>query len=361
MTNDDPAGSRSKNHPPREEQERGAVGHAREVCPDEEPAARVRSHIDFGVVVGVEHYPAFQSLRGAAKDATAFYEWLCERDGGGLDRQRVELVLSNPTHGTPVQDEIDNKLHNVLAAAHALNGARRLYFYFSGHGATNRESGDDVALLLTRWSRSLGKLALSTEGYSSTLSGARLFDELAVFVDCCRSSSTIAVGVYPTLTLNLLESRSPTRRFIAYATESGQPAFETPSDTTWHGIFTRRLLDILRRSPCGVPAAALKDLLEREVKIEARKHGMIQSAHAENGFSEYSCFGYGGVSPVLELRFTTRRGSVVLIDGKLQRVAEHQACTTPWRLTLPVGLYRLTGGGAAPINIEHDGREAHDV
>jgi hypothetical protein len=38
-----------------------------------EPGPRPRSGRDFGLVVGVDHYPRFRSLQGAAADAIAFH------------------------------------------------------------------------------------------------------------------------------------------------------------------------------------------------------------------------------------------------------------------------------------------------
>src|SRR5579872_5315370 len=116
------------------------------------PAAS-RRDVDFGVVVGIEDYPYFRSLHGAASDARAFHDWLCDERGGGLDPRNVRLVLSDPEQETPAQDEIDRELVAMLEAAKVGGGGRRLYFYFSGHGAMNPDRmRNDIALLLTRWS-----------------------------------------------------------------------------------------------------------------------------------------------------------------------------------------------------------------
>jgi hypothetical protein len=315
--------------------------------------------VDFGVVVGVEHYPHFRSLQGAINDARDFHGWLCDKDGGNLDPRRVKLISSNLEAKTPVQDEIDQMLVEVLDAAYALKGARRLYFYFSGHGAAN-DSEDDVALLLTRWSTSLARLALSTERYSSALCGAGLFQEVAIFVDCCRSVSVPVVGVPPTIT-RVWEAPCSTSKFIAYATEARKPAFEFPESDRWQGLFTRCLLSILKGNPSGVRASTLKDQLEGEVASAAAERGIYQRANVYNGFHKLSCFGQSGKLPVLELRFATRRGTVVLRNGDLQVVAEHEADDRPWRLTLPAGLYQIEGGRQDAIVLKHDGREVPHV
>ena len=131
------------------------------IGPDPQPATRSRDlglvaaglrgrrDTDFGLVVGVDHNPRFRSLRGAVADAGRFHEWLCEPDGGGVAPEHARLVVSRPDPAAPLQDEVDDQLLELVTAADAIGGGRRLYFHFSGHGAGSPdESGDDVALLL---------------------------------------------------------------------------------------------------------------------------------------------------------------------------------------------------------------------
>lgn len=357
------------------------------------PAAS-RRDVDFGVVVGIEDYPYFRSLHGAASDARAFHDWLCDERGGGLDPRNVRLVLSDPEQETPAQDEIDRELVAMLEAAKVGGGGRRLYFYFSGHGAMNPDRmRNDIALLLTRWSESLVRLALSTELYASTLCSTGLFDEVAIFIDCCRSISASVVGLEPLFVHTWGPQPGAARRFLAFATEACNPAFEYPESARWHGIFTQCLLAILREpSTGGIRADQLKARLESDVEKKARCHRVFQRAHVDSGLLAESCFGtsrrpsslarlstlvrqsWVGRLPVLrswsllesgpqlELRFSRRRGRVVMVNGNLQIVAEHLADDRPWRLRLPVGIYQIQGGGQDPVRFEHDGwKVSHDV
>jgi len=318
--------------------------------------------MDFGVVVGVEHYSDVQLVHGAHDDATRFHAWLCSEQGGGLPRENTERILSDCKAETPGQVDIDRKLLHVLNKAHESRRARRFYFYFSGHGATNRErTGDDVALLLTQWTRSLARLALSARCYSSTLNGAGLFEEVAIFIDCCRNPSLSAVGVAPLITTEWKTPPRSTHRFIAFASEAGQPAFGVQKPDGWHGIFTRCLLKILERTP-GITARALEDHVQREVAVAASARGLQQRPYVENGLGARSCFGRGGRLPVLTLRFVKRRGPVSLINGNLDLVGEHHAGDELWQTPQPIGLYRIQGGGQDAVQIDHDGREApHEV
>jgi hypothetical protein len=308
--------------------------------------------IDFGLVVGVDHYPRFRSLQGAVVDATSFHAWLCDREGGGVTPQHARLVVSCPNPVSPLQDEVDEQLLDIVTAADASGGGRRLYFHFSGHGASSPdEAGDDVALLLAKWSRSLARLALSTDEYRGVLSGMGLFDEIVISLDCCRATSARAVGLPPTITVRPLTQRRSTRTLIAYATEPGRSAFETPDHELWRGVFTRCLLTILRRSPHGISAAELKRALEYEVAMSG------QRAHVVNGLREDSRFGRRGVLPRLVITFSDARGRIRLRDGHHAIVTERDAGSEPWELAIEAGLYKLEDCVGKTITFDH-GREA---
>src|ERR1043166_7237804 len=117
---------------------------------EDDPLAQApaRSDLDFAVVVGVEHYEHCKQLHGAHRDAEAFHDWLCDKDGGGLERHNAELILSDPGMQKPDQADIDALLLKLLRTACDRGGARRLYFYFAGPGATEQSLDHDVAFLL---------------------------------------------------------------------------------------------------------------------------------------------------------------------------------------------------------------------
>jgi hypothetical protein len=324
--------------------------------------AAERGGVDFAVVVGVEHYAHCDPLRGAHNDAQRFHEWLCDPDGGGIEWKYAKLILSDPKARTPVQDEIDQALADVLDMACHLGGARRLYFYFSGHGATGSALDDDVSLLLTRWSTQLARLALSTGRYSRVLGGAGAFEEVAIFADCCRSLAISAVGLPPTITRVCEALPRTTRTFVAFAAEARRPAYSAPCAGLWRGIFTYCLLEILRRAPNGVSANELKDLLEREVERAAEGHGLSQSACVNHGFRGDSRFGRRGIPPMLELRFAGWCGRVTLRCGDGQVMATHEAGDEPWRVRVTVGLYSIERDGEPVVFLDHDGQKVqHDV
>jgi hypothetical protein len=313
-------------------------------------------HTDFALVVGVDHYPRFRSLQGAVADATRYHAWLCDRDGGGVAPKHARLVVSRPNPAAPLQDEIDEQLLDLVTAADALGDGRRLYFHFSGHGASSPdESGEDVALLLAKWSESLARLALSTEEYRSALGGMGLFEEIVVSLDCCRTTAVRAVGLPPMITRLPQSPRCATRTFIAYATEAGRSAFEVPDQDLWQGAFTRCLLAILRRSPQGISAADLKRMLEYEVTSRG------QRAHVINGLREGSMFGIRGQPPKLVIEFSVAREHVRLRNGSRTVIAEHAVTAMPWELSLEAGLYKLEDTAGHALAFDHGGEAVTHV
>jgi len=327
------------------------------VLPVELATAPPREH-DFALVVGVEHYPRFRSLRGAAADAQAFHAWVCSPDGGAVPADNARLVVSTEEPVAPLQDQIDDALEELILAADRASGGRRLYFYFSGHGATDdTQLPDNVALLLAKWSLHRERVALSSSEYWGKLAGLGLFEEIAVFLDCCRSTARGAVGLPPTVALrDRMSVPRPTKTFIAFAAEAARPAFELPVGGLWQGVFTRRLLAILRGSPAGIAAAALKDRLEGEVPDDRAG----QRAEVKTDFRAAARFGRRGTLPELHITFRRARNTVTLLDGALQPIASHTVTAEPWVIPLASGLYLLSDS-LSEQSIKHQGGEVTDV
>jgi hypothetical protein len=333
-----------------------------------------RSGVDCAIVVGVEHYTD-RPLEGAINDANAICAWLWDEHGGGLNRKHVRRIVSDRS-GMPQQEQIDAALDELLEAARAAGGARRLYFYFAGHGAASGRWGHDVALLLSPSSE--GRLGLSTHDYCAALCQKGRFAEVAIFVDCCRTGAGQVVGISPKLR-DETTRLGVTREFNAYATMAGGAAYASPAPFRWHGLFTRCLLSILcQPANRGIPAERLKGILEDQVASMAGWCKVAQTSEVKNGLLSHSCFGRPGklasrwplswMHPRLTLTFRRRRGEVVVRrdkigrDGKLQIVARHVADQAPWRLRLPIGLYLVEGGGECNVCFWHNGEEAqHEV
>src|SRR5438132_776583 len=102
---------------------------------------------DYAIVVGIGRYPLLKKdLEGSVKDAEEFGAWAM--DGGQVPEKNVRWILSDtpPKPGArPVLEEIDRTFAELFKQAKD-TPARRLYFYFAGHGCS--AASDHVALLM---------------------------------------------------------------------------------------------------------------------------------------------------------------------------------------------------------------------
>src|SRR5262249_30585963 len=145
--------------------------------------------------------------------------------GGGLPSKNVKLVTSAQDPLSPNQREIDQALHYLLQLAGKNNGARRFYFYFSGHGHVDDDLRDEVALCLPHWSRTARNAALSSQRYYGYILKCTKFVEVIWLLDCCRVKQVAAIGK-PTDYDCPLSLGGNRRTLRAYASEYLKPAFE---------------------------------------------------------------------------------------------------------------------------------------
>src|SRR6056297_881100 len=107
---------------------------------------------DYAIIIGVEHYEDsnFSHLNGPTNDAVDFKDWAIDPLGGGIKEGNFKLLLSNEGFTQLFQKQIEDETSNLLNSAKIeRQNARRLYFYFSGHGLG--VSLDEVALIPTDW------------------------------------------------------------------------------------------------------------------------------------------------------------------------------------------------------------------
>lgn len=302
-------------------------------------AAPRRPAHDFALVIGVNDYPAFKSLKGPVDDATEFKTWLCDPDGGGVDDAHLRIVTSTATPIAPEQKHIDQALRALLETADAIGGGRRLYVYFSGHGAAARDAVENVALLLADWSEAQAKLGLSSVRYREDLVRLGLFEELVVILDCCRRAAPSIAGQECSLTLTLKTPPTETRWIVAYACAPGGSAFEWPDARSWSGVFTRCLLKVLRRADTGVPVRELENQLKLALVAEAA----AQEPRVDGALAPDAVVGRRGRISRLTVTFAaTTTGRVQLFGGSRNLVGEHDPASGAWSIALTEGfLYKL--------------------
>lgn len=338
---------------------------------------------DYALVVGIDHYPGYENLKGAIDDARDMARWLCdESDGGNLLIKNCKAVYSVPKPAHPIQDEIDDALMEILRAVGNKEPARRLYVYFSGHGMA--PSKLVTGMCVANWSLDMRNRALNSQKYLDVLLTSGKFREVVMFLDCCRVRMVAAEGqgpANPNLVPGAKSGKS--RSFLANATEFLNKAYEAVvsppgganppgAGPVVRGYFTRALLEGLRGAaavpPAGVPASELKKYLEWRTPELALKNNIEQEPEIMNGLSSIHEPVFGSAKPPaatgaghpaaptvpqagtlgvrnlvrLELR-TSRPGTQVRVLGERQRVVFEGTVHGSHQLKLPRGRYKIHG------------------
>jgi hypothetical protein len=359
---------------------------------------------DWSVVVGIDTYfdSSLPSLKGPENDARAFYEWVTAPDGGGVPEDQALLVLSSEfarpfaslKDAKPTVNEIVALFDTIRAraAANAENPdigyhvGDRVYLFFAGHGFAPSHRQDQTALLVADADTNAGQLAHVLGTYmADTLYFLRLFDEVFLFMDCCRSSSECAQLFMP-----YGEDTAPdfhkVRRFYAYGARAGKEARERDfGEGTFHGIFTRTLLDGLRgaaydpEDPSHITAESLQNLLynaypdhmdpalradpdvpnEPEVVYERKPQKKLVIAPAPSTGMLAKLKSFAGVATVPKFKVTIRTAKHVgkeaqILDKSLEPV-KTIALQAENALELDRGIYALFVDGAPPKKFEVTG------
>ncbi|HLG54367.1 MAG TPA: hypothetical protein VI485_03490 [Vicinamibacterales bacterium] len=243
---------------------------------------------DRGIVVGITTYPDFNGLDGPEHDAKEFYDWLTSPAGGDVPSSRVDYIVSSafqpPNTPAPTKhpnaddvEEAFNRLHldAVGATGVARRLGRRLYIYVAGHGAALPFAFDpdriDAAFLVadaSRWNATHVMARL----YALYFLNAAIFDEVAVFMDCCRVVYSRLNPRFPTyIDINAINDAAGQRRaFFAFATKWALTAREKPIGGQPRGIFTAALMKGLKSAganPDGtVTSSSLRNYLLNHMK-----------------------------------------------------------------------------------------------
>ncbi|HLL45731.1 MAG TPA: caspase family protein [Longimicrobiaceae bacterium] len=217
------------------------------------------SQQDYAIIVGINDYRGLRPLRSAHQDATRFYEWLIDPDGGAVPADHVRILLSpdpmpvDPFDGTPVQRDIDRALRDFGVEGGGRVG-RRLYFYFAGHGVG--PTFDEVAMLMADAAMQRLNSNIGLRGYLSYFKNTGVFDELVYIVDCCRDRVLTARGADPVFTFEPANPLPRVADFVVLAAAYGEKAFD-PAVTTGgerRGILTTAVMEALGGDPRAADA-----------------------------------------------------------------------------------------------------------
>lgn len=239
--------------------------------------------MNYAIVIGINHYQK-RPLKGAVNDAKDFAKWL--EESKQVKSEQLKLLVSDE------QNEVASFHHVDLAFVEILNDANkhveeknRLYFYFSGHGVG--VSYSNTGLCLRWWQNALPSYNISTSAYQDYLINKAVFDEIIVFLDCCRDYDFLIEPRPPTMDVTFVGSRM-TGMLICYSTVYGKVSHEIQKEIeedpdNKRGAFTSFLLEALRGDADNdgdgfISADDLLTHIERNFKSYALRYNKIQDA-----------------------------------------------------------------------------------
>ena len=192
---------------------------------------------DYAIVVGIEQYDkstGLDPLPGAKADATQFAQWLrapyCDDP---LQVAQIIDKLSEVTTGELTR-AFTELLDNV-------SRARRLYLFVAGHGGG--DSLKDAYVYTTEYSPYV-RHYWDFIRVAEALRYSGRFDEVILFMDCCRSIRKRRHW-YLELELDQDEEREPAKHFYCLACAAGETTDEVSIDGRAQGEFSLRLMRAL--------------------------------------------------------------------------------------------------------------------
>ncbi|HVG07768.1 MAG TPA: caspase family protein [Thermoanaerobaculia bacterium] len=316
---------------------------------------------DFAIVIGINHYPQIQPMLQAAEDdALRFADWLADPDGGGLDPSNIHLLTGKkftednlrggPLRFQPHKFTVDDELQAMHVDQKKRIG-RRLYFYFSGHGAG--VGPNDVAMLLANAAEErMETCHIGLTGYRDWFHDAAPFDELIFILDCCRNRANMAQTLRPVFPHFLDEQRfRKVKPLTMLATLDGDEAFEgveaavsAAAAARRRGLLTQALMEGLEHkqaadSTGAITAVSLAAWLKRRVPELATVKNVEQQAKVPDPPENMVVVPPSAVAP------------------PVQAPAAQGVPLITFSIVIPPGLagpLRLTRGSAPDQTEEHD-------
>lgn len=324
---------------------------------------------DWAVVVGLSHYPELGDLDGPENDARAFYAWLTER--AGVPKEHAKLILSSDftppaktaIEAKPTSERIEEAFDLLydLAERQSREGGelrvgRRLYIFLAGHGFS--PSGDEAALLMANATRGR-TYHVPGRPYANWFLRAGFFDEVILFMDCCRERYPQApLRVLPYIDMTDPSAVDRSKILFGFATKWSRLSREKPmKDGKVRGVFSTALLaglnglaadengDITAHSLADYLYNHMKELLSPE---ELKDEDVPKDPELIYDTNPTAKFRILTVSPqasakefpvTVHLRPEDVGKDVQILDSRFSEVAKAQAQVPDWPVKLPRGMY----------------------
>ena len=258
----------------------------------------------FAVIIGISTYEdsRIPSLRYAAKDARAVYEWAVSPEGGRYSPSRVKLLLNEEATGKNIKDALFVWLKQALEEDIVV-------IYFAGHGSPDSPASPNNLFLLpydTQY-ESIATTGFPMWDIETALKRFIVARKVVVIADACHAGG-VGQGFQADLRSlrgieevnpisSGLQSLSKTGDGICVISASDDSQFSQESEA-WgggHGVFTYFLLEGLKGSAdynqdTMVTLGELIPFLSEQVR---RETGNAQSPTVAGKFDPALCIGAG--------------------------------------------------------------------
>jgi len=236
---------------------------------------------DWALCVGIGSYTASSelvALPGALNDANAIHDWIIDPGGGAVPASQAKLIVSPTSQDedgpNPLADSVEGFLRARYRDAEASSrkgdgfvAGRRLWLYFSGHGIGFPEENNDTGLLAADAQPPYRDLPhIAGKAWAEVFRVTRAFEEVVLFMDCCRLEVSRTPLRKPPLRALLTEP--PGKMMAAFAVSPSKAAYEilSPINGVPRGKFTVALEELLRNPP-KTPMMAREFLDQLESRI----------------------------------------------------------------------------------------------
>ncbi len=349
---------------------------------------------DYAIVVGLSHYPAFETLDGPVTDAEDFYQWLIDKGGGDVPVRQVKKIVSKPlkkkigvTTGRPSSDDIESFFVGLEDIANKNqkkgNGrqvGRRLYIFLSGHGFALTPG---AGLLAANASITRPKFHVSGMDWANLFAMGMWFEEILLFMDCCRITPTTYIPNPPGLQVARdPDPRRQCKRLYCFAAPHGRLALERKFGQRTRGVFSQTLMTGLRGAAANpangeITSESLRGYLFNNMRSFLDPSDLLRPEIAQEPALEPSSAETGPpfvIATVNVKTFPVRitppaktKGKRINVrdglskDGTLPIVMTTQSDGKPWEIQLPTSNYvvEIVGGPPLKTFIVRAGEEHH--
>lgn len=277
-----------------------------------------------------------------------------------------------------IANAFDDLLNRAFLGAVAKRLGRRLYVYVAGHGAglsfRDDSEGDDAVLLLANANNNNGSHVL-TRIRALFFLRAGMFDEIAVFMDCCRNPISVNpsfpnyFGAIDVTTLN-----QEKRKFYAFATKWGIATRERSFGGATRGVFTMALMKGLRGAAADrtgiITSNSLRDYLMGHMRDQLDPNDQNTDVPQPDVPMPAVNLVFGAledrplVKVTINIPAALTNRNITVSDGLLNVIATGSTGAGPtWQVPelLPKGLYivEIPGRPEATFKIVGDERTKH--